>query len=142
MGEKIIIGCDHAACDLKDKIVEYLKEKNIDVEDIGAYSCESVNYPDYANKVCESVKSGSANRGILLCGTGLGMSMAANRHHGIRAGLCNDVFSAKLSRQHNNCNVLVMGARIIGDVLAKEIVDTWLETAFEGGRHQTRLDLF
>lgn len=142
MGEKIIIGCDHAAYELKDKIVEYLEKKGVQVEDIGAFTSDSVNYPDYAKMVSASVESGKSDRGILLCGTGLGMSMAANRFKGIRAALCNDIFSAKMSRLHNNSNVLVMGARVIGDILAMEVVDTWLETKFEGGRHQTRLDLF
>lgn len=142
MTGKIIIGCDHAAYELKDKIVALLKEKGLEVNDIGAHTKDSVNYPDYAKEVSSAVVSGEADKGILLCGTGLGMSMAANRHEGIRAALCNDVFSAKLSRQHNDSNVLVMGARVIGDILANEIVKTWLETEFEGGRHQTRLDLF
>lgn len=142
MTGKIIIGCDHAAYELKDKIVALLKEQGLEVNDIGAHTKDSVNYPDYAKEVSSAVVSGEADKGILLCGTGLGMSMAANRHEGIRAALCNDVFSAKLSRQHNDSNVLVMGARVIGDILANEIVKTWLETEFEGGRHQTRLDLF
>ena len=142
MTGKIIIGCDHAAYELKDKIVALLKEQGLEVNDIGAHTKDSVNYPDYAKEVSNAVVSGEADKGILLCGTGLGMSMAANRHEGIRAALCNDVFSAKLSRQHNDSNVLVMGARVIGDILANEIVKTWLETEFEGGRHQTRLDLF
>lgn len=142
MTESIIIGCDHAAFDLKDKIVLFLKEKRIKVKDIGAFSRDSVNYPDYAKEVCRSVTEGDNDRGILLCGTGLGMSMAANRYKGIRACLCNDLFSAKMSRKHNDSNILVMGARVIGDILALNIVDAWLETEFEGGRHQTRLDLF
>lgn len=142
MTGKIIIGCDHAAYELKDKIVALLKEQGLEVNDIGAHTKDSVNYPDYAKEVSNAVVSGEADKGILLCGTGLGMSMAANRHEGIRAALCNDVFSAKLSRQHNDSNVLVMGARVIGDILANEIVKIWLETEFEGGRHQTRLDLF
>lgn len=142
MTGKIIIGCDHAAYELKDKIVAILKEQGLEVNDIGAHTKDSVNYPDYAKEVSKAVVSGEADKGILLCGTGLGMSMAANRYEGIRAALCNDLFSAKLSRQHNDSNVLVMGARVIGDILANEIVKTWLETEFEGGRHQTRLDLF
>lgn len=142
MTESIIIGCDHAAFELKDKIVEYLEKKGVKVKDIGAFSGDSVNYPDYAKMVAEAVENKESQRGILLCGTGLGMSMAANRYKGIRAALCNDIFAAKMSRLHNNSNVLVLGARVIGDILAMEIVDTWLETEFEGGRHQTRLDLF
>lgn len=142
MKETIIIGCDHAAYELKDKIVNFLEKKGINVKDIGTFSKDSVNYPDYADQVAKSVEKKECDRGILLCGTGLGMSMAANRHKGIRAALCNDIFSAKMSRLHNNSNVLVMGGRVVGDILAMEIVDTWLETEFEGGRHQKRLDLF
>ncbi|MDY0362773.1 MAG: ribose 5-phosphate isomerase B [Desulforegulaceae bacterium] len=142
MKETIIIGCDHAAYELKDKIVNFLEKKGIKVKDIGTFSNDSVNYPDYADQVAKSVEKKECDRGILLCGTGLGMSMAANRHKGIRAALCNDIFSAKMSRLHNNSNVLVMGGRVVGDILAMEIVDTWLETEFEGGRHQKRLDLF
>lgn len=142
MKETIIIGCDHAAYELKDKIVDFLEKKGIKVNDIGTFSQDSVNYPDYANQVANSVEQGLCDRGILLCGTGLGMSMAANRHRGIRAALCNDIFSAKMSRLHNNSNVLVLGGRVVGDILALEIVETWLETEFEGGRHQMRLDLF
>jgi ribose 5-phosphate isomerase B len=142
MKETIIIGCDHAAYELKGKIVDFLEKKGIKVKDIGTFSNDSVNYPDYADQVAKSVEKKECDRGILLCGTGLGMSMAANRHKGIRAALCNDIFSAKMSRLHNNSNVLVMGGRVVGDILAMEIVDTWLETEFEGGRHQKRLDLF
>jgi ribose 5-phosphate isomerase B len=142
MKETIIIGCDHAAYELKDKIVDFLEKKGIAVKDIGTFSQDSVNYPDYANQVAQAVETKECDRGILLCGTGLGMSMAANRHKGIRAALCNDIFSAKMSRLHNNSNVLVMGGRVVGDILAMEIVDTWLGTQFEGGRHQMRLDLF
>jgi len=142
MKETIIIGCDHSAYELKDKIVDFLEKKGIAVKDIGTLSQDSVNYPDYANQVASAVEKKECDRGILLCGTGLGMSMAANRHKGIRAALCNDIFSAKMSRLHNNSNVLVLGGRVVGDILALEIVQTWLETQFEGGRHQMRLDLF
>ncbi|MGM0417999.1 MAG: ribose 5-phosphate isomerase B [Thermodesulfobacteriota bacterium] len=142
MSETIIIGSDHAAYELKDKIAEYLKDKGVNVKDVGTFSGDSVNYPDYAAQVAESVEKKECDRGILLCGTGLGMSMAANRYKGIRAALCNDIFSAKMSRMHNNSNVLVLGGRVVGDILAMEIVETWMETDFEGGRHQTRLDLF
>ncbi|MBF0450687.1 MAG: ribose 5-phosphate isomerase B [Candidatus Magnetomorum sp.] len=141
--KSIIIGCDHAAIDLKDNIVAFLKEKNIQVEDIGAYDKKiSVDYPDFAIRVSTSVANNHHEYGILICGTGLGMSMAANRFSGIRAALCNDLFSAKMSRQHNNANVLVMGGRIIGDVLAKAIVQTFLDTPFEDGRHADRLAKF
>ncbi|PID78077.1 MAG: ribose 5-phosphate isomerase B [Deltaproteobacteria bacterium] len=142
MGESIIIGCDHAAYDLKLILVDFLEKENFNVKDAGTNSSESVNYPDYAKIVSTAVIEKNPERGILLCGTGLGMSMAANRNHGIRAALCNDVFSAKMSRLHNDSNILVMGARVVGDILAMEIVKTWLYTGFEGGRHQSRLDLF
>ena len=138
----IIIGCDHAAFILKETIRKHLLGLGIPVEDAGAYSEDSVDYPDVAQRVAGRVASGEFSRGILLCGTGIGMSMAANRHPGIRAALCNDLFATIMSRRHNNANILVMGGRVIGDVLAMEMVNVWLDTAFEGGRHQRRLDKF
>lgn len=139
----IVIGCDHAAVALKDIIKAYLVEKaGIEVKDVGTFTSDSVDYPDFAIQVARAVSEGTYDRGILICGTGIGMSMAANRFPHVRAALCNDLFAAKLSRQHNNANVLVMGGRVIGDVLATEILKTWLETPFEGGRHQSRLDKF
>lgn len=138
---KIIIGCDHAAFQLKNILKAQLAEKGIVVEDSGTDGIESVNYPDYAKKVASAVAKGEFDRGILLCGTGLGMSITANRFKGVRAALCNDVFLAKMSRQHNDSNILVLGARVIGDILALEILRTWLETPFEGGRHQDRINM-
>ena len=138
---KIVIGCDHAAFQLKNILKTYLAEKGITVEDAGTHGMESVNYPDYAKKVASAVARGEFDRGILLCGTGLGMSITANRFKGIRAALCNDVFLAKMSRQHNDSNILVLGARVIGDVLALEILRTWIETPFEGGRHLDRIKM-
>ncbi|WP_027358457.1 ribose 5-phosphate isomerase B [Desulforegula conservatrix] len=138
---KIIIGCDHAAYQLKDILKTYLADKGVEITDIGTNGIQSVNYPDYAKKVAFAVSKGEFDRGILLCGTGLGMSITANRFKGIRAALCNDVFLAKLSRQHNDSNILVLGARVIGDILALEILRTWLETPFEGGRHQDRINM-
>ena len=139
----IIIGCDHAAVVLKDIIKAYLVEKaGIEVKDVGTFTADSVDYPDFAIQVARAVSEGVYDRGILICGTGIGMSMAANRFPHVRAALCNDLFAAKLSRQHNNANVLVLGGRVIGDVLATEILKTWLDTPFEGGRHQSRLDKF
>lgn len=138
---KIIIGCDHAAFQLKNILKAHLEEKGIIVEDAGTDGIESVNYPDYAKKVASAVAKGEFDRGILLCGTGLGMSITANRFKKVRAALCNDVFLAKMSRQHNDSNILVLGARVIGDILALEILRTWLETPFEGGRHQDRIDM-
>ncbi|KPA12743.1 Ribose-5-phosphate isomerase [Candidatus Magnetomorum sp. HK-1] len=141
--KSICIGCDHAAVEMKDKIVAYLKKMNIQVEDAGTFDkTKSVDYPDFGISVSKSVAEGKHERGILICGTGLGMSMVANRFAGIRAALCNDLFSAKLCRQHNNANILVMGGRIIGDVLAESIVQTFLETPFEGDRHAGRLSKF
>jgi ribose 5-phosphate isomerase B len=139
---KILIGCDHAAFGLKETIKRYLIEKGVAVEDLGAFGEASVDYPQIGMQVASRVSKGQAERGILLCGTGLGMSMVANRFAHVRAALCNDLFSAGMSRRHNDANILVMGGRVIGDVLALEIVRTWLETPFEGGRHQRRLDLF
>jgi len=138
----IIIGCDHAAYPLKEKVKEFLSDYGIDVEDAGTFSEESVNYTDFGIKVASSVSKGYFKRGILLCGTGLGMSMVANRFSHVRAALCNDVFSVAMSRKHNDSNILVLGGRVIGDALAIELVKTWLETPFEGGRHQKRLDKF
>ncbi len=139
---KIVIGCDHAAFGLKETIKRHLIEKGIAVEDMGAFSEASVDYPQIGAQVASQVSRGVHERGILLCGTGLGMSMVANRFAHVRAALCNDLFSAAMSRKHNDANILVMGGRVIGDVLALEIVRTWLETPFEGGRHQRRLDQF
>lgn len=139
---KLIIGCDHAAVGLKEIIKNHLLKRGVDVDDVGTFSQDSVDYPDIGRQVAAQVSTGAYQRGILLCGTGLGMSMVANRFAHVRAALCNDLFSAAMSRRHNDANILVMGGRVIGDVLALEIVDTWLATEFEGGRHQRRLDLF
>lgn len=138
----IIMGCDHAAYRLKEKLKSLLTEKGIPVEDIGTFSENSVDYPDFGIKVAAGVSAGNYQRGILICGTGLGMSMVANKFPHVRAALCNDLFSAEMSRRHNDANILVMGGRVIGDVLASAIVEKWLETPFEGGRHQQRLEKF
>ena len=138
----LVIGSDHAAYDLKEKIKAFLVEQSIDVEDVGCFSENSVDYPDYGIKVASLVSSGEFSRGILLCGTGIGMSMVANKFSHVRAALCSDLFSAIMSRRHNDSNILVLGARVIGDVLALEIVRVWLETPFEGGRHLRRLAKF
>ncbi|KJS30557.1 MAG: ribose 5-phosphate isomerase [Desulfatitalea sp. BRH_c12] len=138
----LVMGCDHAAFGLKEIIKAYLTEKGYAPEDVGAFSDASVDYPQIGKQVAAHVSEGRYARGILLCGTGIGMSMVANRFAHVRAALCNDLFSAAMSRRHNDANILVMGGRVIGDVLALEIVRTWLETPFEGGRHQRRLDLF
>lgn len=138
----IVVGSDHAAYALKEKIKAFLIEKSIDVEDVGCYSEDSVDYPDIAIKVASMVSSGKFGQGILLCGTGIGMSMVANKFPHVRAALCTDIFSAIMSRRHNNSNILVLGGRVTGDIHAMEIVKFWLETPFEGGRHQRRLEKF
>jgi ribose 5-phosphate isomerase B len=140
--ETIVIGCDHAAYQLKEILKAQLIREGLEVEDVGAFGPESVDYPRIGIQVATKVSLGSCRRGILLCGTGLGMSMVANRFAHVRAALCNDLFSAAMSRRHNDSNILVMGGRVVGDVLALEILKTWLETPFEGDRHQRRLDLF
>ncbi|MDP2645819.1 MAG: ribose 5-phosphate isomerase B [Desulfobacterales bacterium] len=138
----IIMGCDHAAYPLKEKIKAYLMQNGIQVQDAGTHDETSVDYPDFGVCVASSVSQGKYARGILLCGTGIGMAMVANRFPHVRAALCNDLYSAIQSRRHNNANILVLGGRVLGDALAGEIVRVWLETPFEGGRHQLRLDKF
>ncbi len=138
----VVIGCDHAAFELKEKIKTLLRGRGIQVEDVGTTGEASVDYPDYGKQVASEVSAGRFDRGILLCGTGLGMSMVANRFPGVRAALCHDLFGAIMSRKHNDANILVLGGRVTGDILAAEIVTAWLETSFEGGRHQARLDQF
>lgn len=140
MSNEIIIASDHAGYDLKEHIKEYLSEHNIKLKDLGCNSLDSVNYPGYAHQVAKEVLA-NHSRGILICGSGIGMSIAANRHPGIRAALCNSVECGKLSRQHNDSNILVLGARFISNELAIEILETWLKTQFEGGRHQSRVEL-
>jgi len=138
---KIAIGCDHGGYDLKNLIVESLQAGGLETVDLGTYSEQSVDYPDFSNKVCECVRSGQCDRGILICGTGIGMSIAANRYRDIRAALCHEAFTARMSREHNNANVLCLGARVIGTEIALDIVKVWIHTEFSGGRHQRRLDL-
>lgn len=134
------IGSDHGGFELKEKIVKHLKEKGIEVADYGTYSAESVDYPDIAEKVCRHILDGSCESGILICGTGIGISIAANKIKGIRAALCSDVYSAKMTKRHNNANVITLGGRVIGEELAYEIIDAWMDASFEGGRHQARVD--
>ena len=138
---KVAIGSDHGGFEYKQAIIEFLKSKNIDYVDVGTYSKESCDYPVFANNVCEKILSNEVQRGILICGTGIGMSIAANKIKGIRASLCGDTFSARATRAHNNSNVLCIGQRVIGEALALDIVDIWLKTDFEGGRHQRRIDM-
>lgn len=138
---KIAIGCDHGAYELKEIFKKHFDGKGIEYEDFGTYSLESVHYPVYAKAVCKAVQNKKADFGILLCSTGIGMSIAANKHKGIRAALCGDTYSAKFTRLHNNSNVLCIGALVTGVGLAQEIADIFLSTEFEGGRHATRVDM-
>lgn len=140
--KRIIIGCDHAAYRLKEILKAALRNQGFEVTDVGTHGETSTDYPETGKMVAEKVSSGEYERGILTCGTGLGMSMVANKYPHVRAALCNDLFSSAMSRRHNNANILVLGGRVIGDILALEILNTWLETAFEGGRHQRRLNMF
>jgi ribose 5-phosphate isomerase B len=140
--KRVIIGCDHAAFHLKETLKKAMATQGIAVTDVGTHSETSMDYPDTGKAVAEKIASGEYQRGVLICGTGLGMSMVANKYPHVRAALCNDLFSAAMSRRHNNANILVMGGRVIGDILALEILKTWLETPFEAGRHQRRLDMF
>lgn len=138
---RIAIGNDHGGVDLKNHIVEYVRKMGHEVVNFGTDSNESVDYPIYAAKVANAVASGKCDRGILICGTGIGISIAANKVHGIRCALCSEPASAKLTRQHNNANIVAFGGRIIGTVLAESIVEAFLTTEFQGGRHQRRIDL-
>jgi ribose 5-phosphate isomerase B len=136
----IAIGSDHAGYELKETIKELLKSMGVEFKDFGTTSTESTDYPDYAHAVAQAVNSGQADRGILVCGTGIGMAITANKHQGIRAANVESIASAKLSREHNDANILALGARITPPDLAKEIVKIFLATKFEGGRHQRRVD--
>ena len=137
---KIALGCDHAGFGLKEEILSLLQTLDVEVVDCGTNSTTSVDYPDFGEKVSVLVSSGKIERGILISGTGLGMSMVANKFPNVRASLCNDLFTAKMSRLHNDANVLVLGGRVIGKDLAYEIVRTWVSTPFEGDRHLKRLN--
>lgn len=138
---RIAIGSDHGGYEYKEQIVSHLKEKGYECVDVGTYSTDSCDYPVIARTVTTKITTGEADRGILICGTGIGMSIVANKVKGIRAALCGDTFSAGASRAHNNSNVLCLGERVIGINLAMDIVDIWLESKFEGGRHQRRVDM-
>ena len=138
---KIGIGNDHAALEMKNQVMEYLKEKGYEVINYGTNTPESCNYPEFGEKVGRAVVSGEVDCGILICGTGVGISLAANKVKGVRAVVCSEPYSAKLSKQHNNTNILAFGARVVGIELAMMIIDEWLGAEFEGGRHQTRVDM-
>lgn len=140
MSVKIAMGSDHAGHKLKVEVEKVLQDMDVEIEDYGCNCEESVDYPDYAQPVAERVAAGEVDKGILICGTGIGISISANKINGIRAAVCHDVFSAKASRAHNNSNILAMGERVVGPGLAGEIVKAWLETEFEGGRHADRVD--
>ena len=137
---KYFIGTDHAGFEVKPFVIEYLQKKGIEVEDLGTYSTESVDYPDYAHKVAEAVKNNPGTMGILICGSGIGMSLAANKHKGIRAALCHDHYTASMARKHNDANILCFGARIVGKGEIESILEGWLNSEFEGGRHQRRVE--
>ena len=137
----IAVGCDHGGLEHKNAIVDYLKENSFRVHDFGIYEAVSVDYPEIALKVANSVSSGENELGILVCGTGIGMSIAANKVKGIRAAVCSEHFSAKYTRLHNNSNILCLGGRVIGIGIAIELVDLFVHTQFEGGRHQRRVDM-
>ena len=140
MNKKIAIACDHGGYELKLTVVEYLKNKGYEVVDFGCDSTASVDYPDYAVPASKAVAAGECELGILICGTGIGMSLCANKVHGIRAACCSDTFSARMTRMHNNANVLCMGARVVGAGLALDLVDLFLNTEFEGARHIKRVE--
>ncbi len=139
---KIVIGSDHGGFEMKEQVVSFLKNEGHEVVDAGCYSMDSVDYPEIAEKVCATVQEGSVSQGILICGTGIGMSLAANRHRDIRAALCHEAYTARMSREHNNANILCMGGRVLGIEIALDIVRVWLKTPFAGGRHQRRIEMF
>jgi ribose 5-phosphate isomerase B len=137
---KIVIGCDHAATELKETVKAHLTAKGYDVTDVGTYSSDSCHYPVYAHAACEKILNGECELGILICGTGIGMSMAANKHKGIRAACCSDTFSARLTREHNDANILCFGARVVGQGLALDLVDAFLGAEYlNNGNHVTRV---
>lgn len=136
---KTAIGCDHAGVEMKEELISLLKDMGVELTDMGTHTPESVDYPDFGEQVAEAVSKGLVERGVLICGTGIGMSIVANKFPGVRASLCNDLFTAKMSRLHNDANILVIGGRIVGKGLAREITKVWFETPFEAGRHIQRL---
>jgi ribose 5-phosphate isomerase B len=139
MPDPIILGSDHAGFELKEKVKKTLDRLGVPFEDVGTHSADSVDYPDFAHRVAEAVEKGGYERGILVCGTGIGVSMAANRHPGVRAAVAHDEETARLSREHNDANVLALGGRTIDPVLADRILEVWLKTPFAGGRHARRV---
>lgn len=140
MAEIIAIACDHGGVELKTQLVAELESMGFKVEDLGTHGTESVDYPDYGDKLARAILDGQASRGVVICGSGIGISIAANRHMGIRAALCHDATTARLSRQHNDANVLALGARVTGIEVARECVRVFFTTEFEGGRHVRRIE--
>ena len=138
--KKIAIASDHGGFDLKKSVMDVLRDKGFEIDDLGPSSAESVDYPDYGIKLAQVIVEQKVERGIVICGTGVGMSIVVNRFPGIRGTLCSDVYTAKMCREHNDSNILIMGGRVIEKDLALELVEIWLKTEFEGGRHQRRLD--
>ena len=136
----LVIGSDHGGYELRQEVMEHLRQRGVDFVDVGCYEPVSCDYPDIAEKACRKITDGECELGILICGTGIGISMAANKIKGIRAACCSDTYSAKFTRLHNNANVLCFGGRVVGGGLAAELVDVFLDTEFEGGRHQRRVD--
>lgn len=137
----IAIGCDHAGTGLKNVVIAHLETRGIEVKDVGTYTTESCHYPVFADAVCKKVTSGECELGILICGTGIGMSMAANKHKGIRAACCSDTFSARLTRMHNDANVLCFGERVVGYGLACDLVDNFIDAEYEGAQHAKRVEM-
>ncbi len=139
--KKLVIGNDHAGVELKNELIEYLTAKGYEMINVGTDDHASCNYPEFGYRAAKKVVSGEADGGILICGTGVGISLTANKLNGIRCCVCSEPYSAKLSKQHNNTNMIAFGARVVGSDLAKMIVDAWLEAEFQGGRHQTRVNM-
>ena len=137
---KIAIGCDHGALDLKNKVIAHLTAKGYEMVNFGTDTLDSCDYPDFAGPAAKAVASGECDKGIVLCTTGIGVSITANKVKGIRCALLSDVMSARMTRQHNDTNMMAIGAAVVGQMLALEIIDTWLGTDYEGGRHQRRID--
>ena len=139
---KIVLGCDHAGVEIKDAVIAHIKSKGHEVVEVGTYTTDSCHYPIYASAACKKILEGECELGILICGTGIGMSIAANKHKGIRAACCSDTFSARLTRMHNDANVLCFGERVVGYGLACDLVDNFIEAEFEGMQHADRVNMF
>lgn len=137
---KIALGCDHGGLELKEKVKAHLEQRGFETLDCGTYSTDSCDYPDFGAAAARAVAKGDCERGIVICTTGIGISIAANKVKGIRCALLSDLMSARMTRQHNDTNMMALGAAVVGPMLALQIVDTWLDTEFEGGRHQRRVD--